>query len=335
MKKDGFISVLGLLIIGTILICCMNLIYFSSLQTPMTSNTLENIQSRYLVEEKLYRLIYERDLFDSYLRYDILTGCRGILPKDGRWMLRINNEARLNENFISGYYSQPDRENLDRIKLQINCQIGKMKRTMEAELSVINYFLNIEDGIIKVNDLLEEELPIFYKMMEDLHERSFEYDAKPTDSYFIHKIIQDASLKNEGKDKTLTTNEGPYTNNIRKYYDQVLILYLISPDGEKVNLTIEGINNDSSLETKAVLYLEGDLIVNQNLKLDGIIIINGGRVIINNNASVQVNGMIIYNGEEELDESNIQINYNKRNILRFGSHLPIFLDPRISFIKHK
>lgn len=333
MARKGFASLIGLIIMAVIFSSCLYFIYFAALQYPLTNYTLESIQARYLLEEKLHRLIMDEELFDTYLRYDILSSCRGNVPGTGKWEIRPSRESKLYENFTGGYFTQLDRGNLDRINLYLSYKYKTIKKNIEAEVSILNSFLNSGQAIIKACDLLGNELSLFDKMMDDLHKLGFTYDPRPTSSYYKYNMIDNAILKTNGSYKEFSVIREKSTSLLRKFTSDILVLYFISPYGEDLSFTIGRMNDDSLFKIRGVFYIEGDLIINQKFELEGIVIINGGRIIVNHHEAAKINGMLIYNGEDELDEDKLNVVYDKRSVIEHGSYLPIFLEPVIEVFK--
>ena len=73
-----------------------------------------------------------------------------------------------------------------------------------------------------------------------------------------------------------------------------------------------------------------------NIKFNGIIIINGGNIIVNSGAKPSIDGLIIlndYSGDEALLEKSIDIKYNEEIVKKYGIYLKNFIKPKLESIK--
>lgn len=98
---------------------------------------------------------------------------------------------------------------------------------------------------------------------------------------------------------------------------------------DTITLNIEADNYVTGM--KGIIYVEGDVIVKSNFKLNGIMIIRGGSITVAEGASLVVNGKLI--SDQEFDTTRILTYKALENVAQVGIHLPGFYKPVIEYIK--
>lgn len=141
------------------------------------------------------------------------------------------------------------------------------------------------------------------------------------------------SIKDDlSSSKRFIANVGLANEKVTDFTYESIIVHLKRDTVEDRILTIGSIEDEGLIKMNGVLYIEGDLIIDQDFEFVGLIIINEGNVIINAENSLTINGMLIYKGDT-LDINSISLVYDQKNIYKNASFLPGFLDIYINAIK--
>lgn len=104
------------------------------------------------------------------------------------------------------------------------------------------------------------------------------------------------------------------------------------------NVCIKSNNSDANVQNvlTGILYVEGNLEICSNINFNGIIIINGGNIIVNLDVKPNIDGLIIlndYSGNEALVKESIDIKYNEEIVKKYGIYLNNFIQPKLESIK--
>ena len=333
--NKAFISITALLIMGIILTSSVFLLYISKLEYLILNSNKNSIQSYYLGEGKIYKVLYQ----DKYYLNEVLP--------------RI--ETYLKYGALGKYYSPrikleyKDLEDGDNYRnIDMSFIVEENRRTMvldtEANFNGIDKVIQAKVNIIK--DFYEMGIPLLYSDTVD-EERLDEYFA------YIDYISEEIKLPVQNSDimgiETMNFSnifiykDFPkgnciefYKDNIeksiiKKYFTNKLFLIV----RENANLFI-GLDEEETLVLGGVIYAEGDIFLNQNLEFHGIIILNSGHIHISPNSILKLEGMVLskdYPFEIIEDENKIEMNYNILEIKSNGVYLPGFIETRVKLIK--
>lgn len=333
MKRSGSITVIVIYISFIIFLGAMSLVYYASLQALISNNLIDFSQSKYILEDKLYELIYDGQAFEKYFLGNIFTKFRGgFLPPDGIW--KLNLEGSLKDHVTRAEYSIEKIDEKMSLILQVEIRYKKVRRALKSYISLVNNFFENGESYIFKEDLSNNDEKILLKLFEVIQDELIDFNKEATG--FIEKVFcQDRHVNIEQKidrnRKYISVDQGDllptsFRNNAH------LILSVGSGD-KRSNLTIGNQDDNSTIEFSGTIYVEGDLIINQDLDFDGIILVNNGDIIVNSSNSPKINGMLIHRGKKKLDEEDLDLVYNYSNILKAGSYLPGFVKPKIELVK--
>lgn len=80
-----------------------------------------------------------------------------------------------------------------------------------------------------------------------------------------------------------------------------------------------------------IIYVEGDLIVHQDLTVYGIVIVNNGEILLDDGVNFTIMGKLIV--DENTSKKNFKYEYSLSSIVNYGPYLPEFLDLKLKKIK--
>ena len=358
MKREGFISVLALLIMNFILVNCVFIFYLVTLQTQIVLNSHKNIQTRIISDENVNRLFYDKNNLEDLIIpeiYKILRskkppynniGTNGIL--DGN-KISIPSNSKLSEHIKSANIRLQGSDknlamsnipkNFDELtNMIVNIEVENegIGNYIEVKGRCINNIFEIIDPYICESKMLEYNLANeFNNLILLLEEEIFEYDPKGTSSYMRVNLEGDGFINEDSIIEILDNIQRSYGHKSKN------TLLCIKASGGKrpeveVKFSNDSINNKNTrILIRGNIYCEGDLIISSPFELDGNLIINQGNLIVKSDTEPIIKGKVIYNGHESFNPESISFETEKRSVYLYGSYLPGFLDVNIDVIKNK
>lgn len=314
------------------------LMYMGNLQYAMSRFSTKNIKANYISEDMINRVLYDGGKFNNYFNEIILMESRGYGHS--------TNKSKLEKDII-------EQENFDLCKLEIDKNTKRMNLNLESEVNdikslskvyidLVNPIFTPDTPIVDVKNLELEKKLDFEKYLDSL-EGIFDHDPRLNSELSgIHIRRQniynraEISLNPSGTRKILFDLEDNIPRKITDFRNEVLLLNIKNRDKnkrEKPELILGEKTRLEEIKIKGCFYLEGDLIINQNLDFQGIMIINKGSIFIEEGVRPKIRGMIIYRGEEDLDMTSIEPIYDQQAVYTYGSYLPGYIEPKIALIK--
>lgn len=354
MKRQGFISIIALLLMMLILSSCVFLLYLITLQLHIAVNSQKNIQGRMVNDENINRLIYDNNNLDKIIIPEIYTilrdkrppylniGSSGV-PEGTR--LSIDKGDNLSQYLKSARIrlqgaeknlrisNLPDNfEETTNIIIDVETEYEGIKNNVEVRGGIINKIFEIEESLITESTMIEYNLnEEFNELVNLIEEEIFDYDPKPPAYYVRANLEVDGYIDKSYITETLENISRTYGHN-----GKLVSINIKATDDNKPTIEIRGDNNiNDEILIKGNIYCEGDLIISSPFELDGNLIINGGNLIINSSKKPIIRGKLIYKGSEVFNPDNVVLKTNKYSIYRYGSYLPGFIDMNIDVIKNK
>lgn len=170
----------------------------------------------------------------------------------------------------------------------------------ESKFKILNPVYMKDDGYINYTNFDEKDLNVFF---QDL------------------SIIDNYNLKNKEN----------YIVNEKEYLDYNLMSY----DG--INLIINNNNlcltneNDSKMYS-GVLIVNGDLFISCDFYFRGLIIINGGKLIIEDENTLYLNGTVV-TSNYDIKPENLVTNYEFTNMIIYGCYLNNYIEKKNIYLK--
>jgi len=334
-ENKAFISITALLVMAIILTSSLFLLYISKMEYLILNIKNNSIQSYYLGEGKIYKILHQ----DKYYYNEVLPRIETYL-KYGSFARYYSPKIKLEyEDLEYGdSYGNIDmsfiiEENRRVMVLDTKSKFSGIDKGIQAKVNIIKDFY--EMGIpILYNDIIDDErLDEYLAYMNYIskeiklpipNDNMIGIDSRDFDNVFIYK---DSPKGNCVKF---------YRNNIedpikKQYFNKQLFLILRGD----TNLFIQAKEEDK-LVLKGVIYTEGDIILNEDIEFQGILILNSGQIYIYPNSTLKLEGMVLsrdYPFRNLENENKVEINYNILMIKSNGVYLPGFIEPKIKIIK--
>lgn len=340
-NRKGFISVIALLIMMLIFMNVVFLLYMGNLQICLSKLSTNNIKANYLSEDIMNHFIYDMDKFNGYLREIIFRDSRGYTVSYSKIKSDIEKEIVKKEGF-SFCKVEIDKESKE-MKLELSSDCNDVVSSVGIDICFVNDIFERETSIIDINNLEDDKKEQFQEYLNILEAKIFGYDGKldmekSGTNVFKRNIYNKAEILSASGDKKsiLFDLENDVPKSIPEVSNKRLLLNIRNIDiNNRVNskLILGKKDDPKELTLKGVYYVEGDIIINQDLDFEGIIIINNGNLFIEDDIKVCIKGMILYRGEEEIDLDPIELVYDKKVLLKYASYLPGYINPKIQLIK--
>lgn len=355
MKRKGFVSIVALLIMTVTLISATYMMYIFILQTNISRNSQEDIQSRISSDDKINRLIFDMDNFEDIILPEIYYLLRNrnppfmidynsnrdpinrkfSIPKDSDLADNITSSAlRLQaSNKILQMAEDKVPANFDEstgLVISIETEYGNKKRTLEAKGKIIHQIFEIKEPYI-CEDKMEAYnlLDDFNDLMNLIENDIFDHDPKGTSSAISMNF--DGNVLVDGNYISGLLNN---RSSFHGYTGKHVFINIKDLGEDRPILEIKDEKNTNKLiKLRGNIYCEGDIIISSPLELEGNLILNNGTLTLNTNKKPLVKGKVLYRGDGGLNIDDISLKSEKRYIYRFGSYIPGFIDMEIDVIK--
>lgn len=335
-KPKGFISIIVIIVTALSLIMLLYILDVNRLQALTTFHARDQTQSTYNSESKILLCIND----EEYLREKLNPILFNIFRTSNFGSMRMLNidpidlENGDNEDIIRiSFKDIDDRKNMQ-IKSKSNMKGNITNATAIA--SLVNETYEIQIPLIDIKALegnLESIKLEGIKKTALRIEEDIDIDSMGISETIYSFQTDDYKNINLIADKLVCIREGmsiPYSEILNK---RELFIVCRKYNDSNINFYIDKANSKNALS--GIIYIEGDLYINADLKFNGIIIINGGELIIEDGKRLSVGGMIMYinNDEERQVPDNLDIEYKRRIIYKYGTYLPQFFDIKVKLIK--
>ncbi len=310
---------------------------FSTLQAALSKNQLSKIQIRYLAEDGFNKFLYGEGNIEKYMKKDILDNFRLVTVNDYRIKLEKGHELKPYIDKLGYSFKNIDKKEM--IFFESEVSNNGLKTSIKAYGPCVNELFELNKPLLDEEDLLPEEKDLFENFFHTMEKDNWDYDFPMGSNYRKINTKKDIVLNYVTENikpilgqKQMILNSGE-VNQITDYFRNEFAVIHLKRDGvENRNLTIGNTEQNTKIILHGDLYLEGDLIINQDFEFQGLIIMNGGKIIVNSKTKPQIEGMIINKGEK-IDLESLNLIHNQKCIYRGGSFLPGFIDIDIQVIK--
>lgn len=327
MKKNGFISIIILQIIGIIFIFGISIIYSKISILSIANSANKTLQSNYIGESNLNRLLYDKTYTKKYIYPYLIKECKEqFRAKINKIKLEEDIFENIKNNYI--YLNFEERNNKKYAHIQIETIYQEISNTISFDGPIINNIFEIEVPYINYRDLKSKEAKNYEALMDSIDLEIEEY-IENLPLRYTYIFTKDMSIKLNCLDENnLITNF-----NNKKLNKKHSVIFIENKENDNIELTIgKDSNIEESIELSGIIYIEGDLIIEQPFDFKGIIIIKDGDLIIDKDLNPNIQGIIIHKGNSiGLEQTNL--NYDKKYIYYYGIDLPGFMIPELEVIK--
>ena len=340
-KRKGSITIIGLYIFIIMIASTTMMLYFATLQSSISKNQLEKVQSRYDNESDLNKLIYYDENKDKYIKDKIFKIYRsGFGTGEDKYDIEIEKDDELKKTIEKAFFKVRNIDNRETIFFDISSKYNGIIYNTVAYGSLINSLFECNESFLSKDSLVDLNKEHFLNFIEQVEKENWDYDCKVnTNSKKINadknshlKLISKSIKDDLSSSKRFITSYGLANEKVINFTYESIVVHLKRDSIEDRILTIGSIEDEGLIKMNGVLYIEGDLIINQDFEFLGLIIINEGSIIINSKKKPLINGMIMYKGDSfNIDSMNLI--YDQKIIYKNASFLPGFIDIDIDVIK--
>ena len=353
MKKDGFISVLALLIIVVVFANCIYIFHLVSLQSHIARNSQKNIQSRIIADHKVNLLLFDNNNLEHILKPELYRILRNTYPPyknrdenndgvpDGN-IISIPGNTELGSNILSVKVRlqgsqrilnmSPIPMNYDETTtmiLNIETEYEGIHNFVEIKARIINKIFEIEEPYISELRMMEHDLmDEFNHLMDFMEAEIFDHDPKGTSAVVKLNLEGDGLINEQYIVEVLEDMNKNHTHRSKH-----MLLNIIASD-HRPNIEIRhSRDRNERVFLRGNIYCEGDLIISSPFELEGNLILNNGNILLNTDAKPIIKGKVFYRGDGAFNPCDINLDSEKRHIYLYGSYLPGFIDIKIDVIK--
>lgn len=339
-KKEGFITIISLLVMSIVLIFSLFLIYISNMEYLILNSSKNNIQAYYSAESKIH-MILDMDEYYTLLLPRIIEYLEtGRLSKYKDKKIKIDDK-----HLLTG-------DKNGTVNLEFNIEDNRRILELSTSSSYNNITNNIISKVYLLNDLYEMGIPIlsessirtdrlkeYTDYLDDLQK-----EIKPPTN--IKDIIGIDGSNYERIDIITKTNGSKYVEFFRNDIatpvksepvgKNKIFLVAKGNDFKPIEVCIFAEESLDKVKLEGTFYIEGgSLQISSNAIIDGILIIDNGCMKIEPLMELEWNGLILFKDYmgKEIDEDYVKVKYDESVIKRTGVYLPGFIDPVIKLIK--
>lgn len=327
MKRKGFISISAILIAGIVLVNSLFIFNIFNLQEHISISSGYKLQSYLLIQDKINRLIYDEENFNIYLKPKIIKNCRGTISSQN---IYFKDDYELGENITRTVIKFQEKEGRKYFILNLDTKYRGISRFSEVYGPIVNIIFEIGEPYIFERDLDKKYSEEYCRLMDVIEEDIFDYDCNMTGS--MKRINTNGIINIDNEFIRRKDREYGHNKILSDYAGKKILLNI---DKKKIDgisrLEIGTEGNKELIKLTGIIYVNGDIVIEQDFDFKGIIILNNGNIIVNSPKTPRVHGMILHRGDVNIDD--IDIIGEQKLIYEYGSCLPGFINPKIEVIK--
>ncbi len=316
--KKGFISITAVLVMSILILMVTYLNHISIIEYLLLSSSLNSSQSQYNAESKIYLSLndayYYNEVYPRLVKYFNGASYSLSFKLDQDDLLKTDT----NDSVKISFSTKDGRRDFNLVTESI---CGGIKAKTTGYGSLVNDLYETDEGLRFIpSSLLDDEFDFIDEtyLPSDICPRYIEaYDK--TDLV----MDENRSLKLLSSRPTMTS---PFINSLTSPK-----VFIVSRNGDKeYTFTVK-----SDMTLDGIIYVDGDLIVDNNFTLNGLLFIKDGNLVINQGGTLTVKGSVISNNLNNinLEDENLNIIFNKTNLYKYGVLVPGFIDIKIKNIK--
>lgn len=336
--RKGFISMLLLIIMCLCLIMAMYILFIVRYETLILSSSKRSSQSFYNSESKILMCIYQENYYENQTIPILQNAYRSRQFGDAVKRQILIDVEDLSPGDIESKVRLTFRDKEDRKLIRLNCE--SYEKGLVSEITaigtVVNELFEIRKPIIDIQNIEAEYANAAQSLIREIEDNIRVEDAnKPDDVYgFETKDYSKIILTPDKLTCTRSTMINDYIEGINK---KLVFIVGKKHQGENIDFTLKKSELKDVKTLSGLIYVEGDINVTTDFTFNGIIIVNRGKIKVDQASSFTVNGMIIYCNNDEMIETqeNLTVLYSSGQVQRYGNYLPGFFQININTIKSK
>lgn len=349
-NNKGYISEIALLVIILLFIMIESLSTDSYLESQVLNASINSEKAYYSVEDTINLVLNDENCCSDLKSkiFDFLKSKKYNSTKDDIKYGKIYyvGDINVDKNYINDsikklkvYLYQED-EIFKGIVTAMGTYQGDIKKSAEGVYTIINSIYIGGNPIVSSNDIDKNSLNSITELVNDFS--FFGVDGKQNlidTSDYDNVEIGFSDFNTNGFNVSCYRYGNDYPVRKSQMCGEEIFFIKKSNNHEiNSNVCIKSNNSDANTQNvlTGILYVEGNLEICSNIKFNGIIIINGGNIIVNSDVKPSIDGLIIlndYSGDETLLMKNIDIKYNEETVKKYGIYLNNFIQPKLESIK--
>lgn len=337
--RSGFISIICLIVMSVMMTMILYLESTTGLQHLILNSTVNNIQSYYLAEGKIYMILNEDKYYFNQL-YPILTEYFRAIPfsKPPKDILIDEEDLELGDKMNRVKVIIVDKDNKKELRLIAKSDSNGLKATVTAYIKLFNEIFEKEVSILDTS-LIEAECK---EELKDL----------------LLNISENINIKDCNKSKNIYGIESIDFNNIildrgssgftiSAYRDAMVIPYVERFNEKEIFIIARSFGEyltnffigdtdtiKEAIKLSGIIYVEGNIIISKDFQFNGIIIVKDGDIRIADDIKVDIKGIIILDNIDNNDFLKCpDILYSRHSVYKYGTYLPGFIETKIDLIK--
>lgn len=337
MKRDGSILIFVLLSFTLITAAGLAAIYMSSEQIEIGNNSIKKIQSQYLAESKINKVVYD----ERYYKQQLLPT---IMDHSGE----VNATYTLDEsdifldddnNIVKGKVYNLDGKR--QLELSTTSVYEGINTSMKAYGTVFNDIFNEKNPALSYNTIKEEHLDrlnIFIDGVSDVDLTALPSRIEGIELSGYETVRIENVKPNDVANYNIITRTIIFDHEDEEVIEETIYKTL---NNSRINFILvrnQSPNNkarfhiDDNVYFRGILYVEGDLVISSYFHFLGVIIVKGN-IIIDGNLQIKprIDGALLYNGD--LDLSNWDLRHLINNITLYGIYLPNIIEPKLEIYR--
>ena len=341
-KRDGFISVIALIIMSILLLMVLYLGYTSQLEYLILNSSTSKTKGYYQSEGKLYLSLYDEIYYNNQLYLNIIDYFRNDGTSSRPKAVIIDDsdlEYGDSENIVElKYFEKGKRKMMDMTAESINDGIASKltsSSTLVHEIFESGYSILSHET---VDEKHREELgEILLQINEEINvdncyrpESLFGVDL----NQYNNIVFKKSGKNNYELSCERDTMDKPY---VVGYSGEEAIIIARKPENMELDFYIgEPDISTGAIDLSGILYVNGNIIISEKIHIRGILIVENGEIIMKTNERAKISGLLIMNNMENYDDfiEKTDIIQEKRFTYRYGTYLPGFLDPKAYLMKN-
>ncbi|TFZ39748.1 hypothetical protein E4100_06870 [Soehngenia longivitae] len=319
--RKGSITVFALIAMLVVFMICLYLSHMAVMQSHLQNNLRDKLQNNYDLETVLNVLINDLNDDKSEIYKSIIKYCNAPL-RDYKDTINLNISDKRVSTVANIKYKLDDNKTI--MDVVIKSPIKNYSAFLNAQIEFVNEIFTFNNLSFLNNST--------FTSRSDLEQEFYDFWASLNDNYLIPPLksgmksislyhSEEITLKRIDSNKYHVYRKEAY-DNYNLLNDEAFIYIENKANYDKVKLIIDSDNNNDYF--KGIIYVEGDVYIVDNFKFNGIIILNGGKIYIEDGKSAIITGKLIASDNFEIPEG-LELKYSPEIMNKYGIYLPFYI----------
>lgn len=319
--RKGSITVFALIAMLVVFMICLYLSHIAVMQSHLQNNLRDKLQNNYDLETSLNVLINDLNGEESEIYKSIIKYCNAPL-RDYKDTINLNISDKRVSTVANIEYKLADNKTI--MDVVIKSPIKNYSAFLNAQIEFVNEIFTFNNLSFLNNST--------FTSRSDLEQEFYDFWASLSNNYEIPPLksgMKSISLyhSEEITLKRIKSNEyHVYRKEADENYhllnNEAFIYIENKANYDKVKLIIDSDNNNDYF--KGIIYVEGDVYIVDNFKFNGIIILNGGKIYIEDGKSAIITGKLIASDNFVIPEA-LELKYSPEIMNKYGIYLPCYI----------